>query len=202
VIVLTGDLVDSRNTDIRVGIDFGIGAAAIAPTYYVPGNHEARIPEYEQLKSGLKAAGVTVLENERTELVCGTERIALLGIADPSFFGSEASYADIAAAALEQLTGEQTAYSILLAHRPELFDCYVQSGVDLVLSGHAHGGQIRLPLIGGLYAPGQGFFPQYDGGIYQSEHTHMIVSRGIGNSLFPFRVNNRPEIAVVELMRA
>ena len=75
-----------------------------------------------------------------------------------------------------------------------------RAGVDLVLSGHAHGGQIRLPFVGGLIAPGQGLFPEYDAGLYTEGDTHMVVSRGIGNSVFPFRVNNRPEIVVVTLV--
>ena len=90
-------------------------------------------------------------------------------------------------------------YTILLSHRPELFDTYVDSGVDLVFSGHAHGGQFRLPFVGGLVAPNQGFFPQYDAGQFDEENTTMIVSRGVGNSIIPIRFNNRPEIVVAQL---
>ena len=89
--------------------------------------------------------------------------------------------------------------SILLSHRPEFFDQYVRADVDLVLSGHAHGGQFRLPFVGGLAAPNQGLFPKYDAGRYTEENTNMIVSRGIGNSIFPFRFNNRPEVILIEL---
>lgn len=92
-----------------------------------------------------------------------------------------------------------TYYTVLLSHRPELFDIYVEGGVDLVLTGHAHGGQFRLPVIGGVVAPGQGVFPKYDAGLYTEGSTNMVVSRGLGNSVIPFRVNNRPEIVVVEL---
>ena len=76
---------------------------------------------------------------------------------------------------------------------------YAESGADLILSGHAHGGQIRLPVVGGIFAPHQGFFPEYDGGIYTDADVKMIVSRGIGNSIFPLRVNNRPEVVLIEL---
>ena len=107
----------------------------------------------------------------------------------------------VADAVLEQLKTED-GVSILLSHRPELFESYRASGMDLVLSGHAHGGQFRLPFIGGLIAPNQGFFPQYDSGLYTDETTNMIVSRGIGNSLFPFRFNNRPEVILIELQTA
>ena len=89
--------------------------------------------------------------------------------------------------------------SLLLSHRPELFDIYVEEKVDVVLTGHAHGGQFRLPLIGGLAAPNQGLFPKYDSGIFVEDATHMIVSRGIGNSIIPLRINNPPEIVVVKL---
>ena len=88
---------------------------------------------------------------------------------------------------------------MLLSHRPELFKVYVESGADLVLSGHAHGGQFRFPLVGGLVAPNQGLFPKYDAGLYSEGSTNMIVSRGIGNSILPFRFNNRPEVILIEL---
>ena len=89
--------------------------------------------------------------------------------------------------------------TMFLSHRPELFDVYVEEEVDLVLTGHAHGGQFRLPVIGGLVAPNQGLFPKYDSGMFVEDDTHMIVSRGIGNSIIPLRINNPPEIVVVKL---
>lgn len=120
---------------------------------------------------------------------------------DPSFkteylLGDAAS---IMKSNLDELTSRDDTYTILLSHRPELFISYVESGVDLVLSGHAHGGQFRLPFVGGLMAPNQGLFPEYDAGLYIKENTHMIVSRGIGNSILPFRVNNRPEVILIVL---
>ena len=97
---------------------------------------------------------------------------------------------------MAELQNESDSYTILLAHRPELFDVYVNSGIDLVFSGHAHGGQFCLPFIGGLVAPNQGFFPEYDAGLFNEDNTTMIVSRGVGNSIIPVRFNNRPEIVV------
>ena len=92
-------------------------------------------------------------------------------------------------------------FKILSSHRPENFNIYVNNDIDVVFSGHAHGGQIRLPFIGGLYAPHQDFFPEYDSGLYTEDNTNMVVSRGLGNSLFPFRVNNPPEIIIVTLKK-
>ena len=159
------------------------------------------MPEYENLKMGLEEAGVIVLENQKVILEQEGESINLIGIDDPSFkedylFGDAAS---VTRAALSELQNESDGYTILLAHRPELFDIYVDSGVDLVFSGHAHGGQFRLPIIGGLVAPDQGFFPKYDAGLFSQENTTMIVSRGVGNSIIPVRFNNRPEIIIAEL---
>ncbi len=94
---------------------------------------------------------------------------------------------------------DETVYIERVSHRPELFETYVDGGIDLVFSGHAHGGQFRLPFIGGLVAPNQGLFPKYDAGLYTDGSTSMVVSRGIGNSIIPFRFNNRPEIVLVEL---
>lgn len=92
-------------------------------------------------------------------------------------------------------------YTILLSHRPELFPVYGETRIDLSLCGHAHGGQIRLPGLGGIIAPNQGLFPQYTSGLYQRDRAAMIVSRGLGNSLFPFRLNNPPEVVEVRLER-
>ena len=108
-------------------------------------------------------------------------------------------YGSDAYKALQNARRENPGFAIVLSHRPELFDAYAACNPDLVLSGHAHGGQFRLPVIGGLYAPGQGVFPQYDAGLYEQEATSMVVSRGIGNSLFPLRVFNPPEIVAIDL---
>ena len=201
IIVLTGDLIDSRQTDIKIALAFARKAMKIAPVYFVSGNHEARVSEYEGLKMGLAEAGVIVLENQKVEITRDGEAITLMGIDDPSFqesylFGDAEG---VTKQAIESLQRESDGYTILLSHRPELFDLYVETEMDLVFSGHAHGGQFRLPFIGGLVAPNQGFFPKYDAGLFSEENTTMIVSRGVGNSIVPLRFNNRPEIIVVML---
>ena len=203
IIAITGDMIDSRNTDIDVAISFAQKAVNIAPVYYVNGNHESRVlGEYEKLKQGLTDAGVTILENSSADITIGDEAITLIGINDPTF------RMDIVDDTMEQNIAHQLVnvipdndnYKVLLAHRPEYFDVYAGK-VDLVLSGHAHGGQFRIPFIGGLVAPGQGFFPEYYEGSHIKENTEMIVSRGIGNSIIPFRINNKPEIIVAELTK-
>ena len=201
MIAITGDLVDSRNTDIEVALQFVREAVKIAPCYYVTGNHEARISEYDELKEAMEAAGVTVLKDAQTEISLTGEFITLIGVNDPSYqtdylFGDAKTVMNTK---LEELHTEQDRFTILLSHRPELFDTYADHSIDLVLSGHAHGGQFRLPFIGGLVAPNQGLFPEYDAGIYTEGNTNMLVSRGIGNSILPFRINNRPEVILIEL---
>lgn len=201
MIAITGDLIDSRHTDIEVALQFIRAAAKIAPCYYVTGNHEARVNEYGELKAGMEAAGVTVLEDVRTEISMEGETITLIGVNDPSYqtdylFGDAESVMN---AKLEDLHTENDGFTILLSHRPELFDTYADHDIDLILSGHAHGGQFRLPFIGGLVAPNQGLFPEYDAGIYTEGNTNMLVSRGVGNSILPFRINNRPEVILIEL---
>ena len=201
IIAITGDLIDSRNTDVEVALQFIREAVKIAPCYYVTGNHEARISEYSVLKAGMETAGVVILEDARTEISLGGETITLIGVNDPSFRTNDLSGDSVTVmdAKLTQLHADDDGFTILLSHRPELFDTYVKNNIDLVLSGHAHGGQFRLPFIGGLVAPHQGMFPQYDAGLYTEGNTNMIVSRGVGNSIFPFRINNRPEVLLIEL---
>ncbi len=203
IIVMTGDLVDVKHTNIDIALAFAKGATQIASTYYITGNHEACLPQYDELKTGLESIGVVVLEDASIQLEYKGEAITLIGLSDPSFTIKEDIFGEVPAMVdtkLRGLIGDKDDYTILLSHRPELFETYVNCGVDLVLSGHAHGGQFRLPFIGGLVAPNQGLFPQYDAGIYTKGDTNMIVSRGLGNSIIPIRFNNRPEIVLLELI--
>lgn len=194
IIVITGDMVDSAHTDIDVAVSFAESASLIASTYYVTGNHEANITdaEYCRLKNGLEEAGVDVLENESVMIERKGEYIKLAGVDDYFFSGSFRHN-------VKTLSEDEGIYTVLLSHRPEYFELYAESGAELIFSGHAHGGQFRIPFIGGVAAPGQGFFPKYDAGKYTKDDTVMIVSRGLGNSIIPLRINNRPEIVVAEL---
>ena len=202
IIVITGDLIDARHTNVEVACDFAERANKIAPTYYVSGNHEASSNQYVELKDGLVLAGITVLDDDMIPLERNSESITILGLADPNFTIRGDLFNEVPVmvnAKINNMLEQKTVYSVLLSHRPELFETYVSCGVDLVLSGHTHGGQFRLPFIGGLIAPDQGLFPQYDAGLFPDGSTNMIVSRGLGNSIIPIRFNNRPEIVLIEL---
>lgn len=204
IIVITGDLIDANRTDIDQSLDFAEGAAEIAPMYYVTGNHEGAIMEYWILREGLTAAGINVLTDRACRLSRGGDTLLLAGLDDPNFATSEdiaEGFPAMIEKKLAHITEGYDGYTVLLAHRPEYIGSYAAGGADLVLSGHAHGGQIRLPFIGGLAAPGQGLFPKYDAGLYTVGGTDMIVSRGLGNSIFPLRINNRPEIVLITLER-
>ena len=200
IIVLTGDLIDSYKLNINTAISFVKKINNIAPVYYVTGNHEARIESYEELKDKLEENKVIILDGKLEIIKKDNGEINLIGIDDPSFnFNTYRDDSTIIQDSLVHIQYDKNKFNILLSHRPELIETYAKNNFDLVLSGHAHGGQIRIPFIGGLIAPNQGLFPKYTSGIYEMDNTKMIVSRGIGNSILPFRVNNRPELVVIEL---
>ena len=200
IIVLTGDLIDSNHTNLEVALSFARKAVKIAPCYFVTGNHEAWVgSQYEELKTSLENAGVTVLQDEAIELNYGDECIQLIGLNDPDFSERDSFLSESILETKLSQVNISNGFTILLSHRPEYFNVYQNKNIDLVLSGHAHGGQFRLPFLGGVIAPNQGFFPKYDAGIYTENGTTMIVSRGIGNSIIPVRINNRPEIVIIEL---
>ncbi len=193
IIVITGDIVDSRRTNLSVAVDFSAAAAKIAPTYYIPGNHEGRL-DYKAISKALQNVGVIPLLDKSVTLTRNNDQIHLLGLIDDN-----CRPVGTMEEALSDLMAEAHGYTVLLSHRPTFFDIYVKAKADLVLTGHVHGGQFRLPFVGGLYAPSQGLFPKYDAGIFTEGQTQMVISRGLGNSAFPFRLNNRPEIVVVTL---
>ncbi len=188
MICITGDLIDSGDTSVETALDLAEAAVEIAPCYFITGNHESLISAElcDALFAGLKDKGVILLSDEQVIMERNGTQIALAGHfwGDTQFVGSISDF---------------DGYRILLSHQPETFNDYVAAGYDLVLTGHAHGGQFRLPIIGGVYAPGQGFFPQYDAGLFNEGSTDMVVSRGIGNSVIPLRFNNRPELVLIEL---
>lgn len=204
LICITGDFLDSRRTDLDFALELAGQLAEIAPAVYVTGNHEARLKDLSALEAGLAARGVRVLRDGWMPLARGGEEIALLGLDDPGFAAGEdwtlAEGLDQTQARLSALLAQAgDRFSLVLSHRPELLPAYAEAGADLVLSGHAHGGQVRLPGIGGLFAPGQGILPRLTSGVHARGETRLVVSRGLGNSAFPLRVFNPPEIVTVTL---
>lgn len=200
VIAITGDFIDARH-DERAAISLIERLSWIAPVYCVTGNHEklerrAGTGTYERL---IDAVGE--MENARFlrgETVHLNQEIELTGADDIPFAGGMSGYGSYIGRLSDEAEGE---YRILLAHRPEMVEFYSEAGFDLTLSGHAHGGQIRLPVLGGLIAPGQGILPEYDSGLYTDEDGRMMyVNRGLGNSVFPLRLFNRPEMTVIDIV--
>ncbi|WP_252229026.1 metallophosphoesterase [Clostridium sp. ZBS15] len=201
IIVITGDLIDRRKYDLDTAIKFVSGAVKIAPVYYVSGNHEAWSGKFPLIKEKLIDMGVYILDDKSFKLSKGSSSIHLFGLSDPDFLTSSYRDGTDISKMEEQLKMWSTDknFKILLSHRPELFNLYVQNNMDLIFTGHAHGGQLRIPGIGGLIAPDQGIFPNYTSGGYNKDLYTMFVSRGLGNSIFPIRIFNRPEIIQVTL---
>lgn len=205
LIVVTGDVIDRNRTDIPIAVNALEELLEIAPVYFVSGNHEVASGVFEELKQEMERMGVINLDNAHDSIVINESEIGLIGIEDPLLFHLEdikevGSAERLIRKNINQLIDETgTEFTILLSHRAEQIHIYSETIVDLVLTGHAHGGQIRLPLVNGLFAPSQGFLPEYTRGVYQQNDTQMVVSRGLGNSIFPFRINNRPELVVITL---
>lgn len=196
IIVVTGDIVDCHRTDVYSALDFAKEISKICKVYYVCGNHEGVLGNYKRLCGDLRENGIIVLNNESVYFD-KEKNIRITGMTDP-YFGF---VKDIPSMLRKKAKEDKTAFNILLSHRPELFKIYAKSGFDIAFCGHAHGGQIRLPFIGGLFSPHQGLFPKYTSGIHQKGSFKMVISRGLGNSVFPFRIFNRPEIVKVVLKK-
>jgi len=204
IIVITGDLIDRRRTNISVAAELVKNMAKTAPVYYASGNHEQLSGRYSEIRDTLIGLNVNVLDNSCILLNKNGDVISVSGIIDPSVNFGNKNYNPkrnivYVKSSINEAVEDKKLFNILLSHRPEYFDVYEEEEVDLVFSGHAHGGQIRIPFLGGILSPDQGFFPEYSEGMHSLDETTMVVSRGLGNSLFPFRVFNRPELVVVTL---
>ncbi|MFC6038828.1 metallophosphoesterase [Paenisporosarcina macmurdoensis] len=192
MIVITGDIIDSNRYNLQNSLDLIDQIVKISDVYYVTGNHEVATNDVERIKEELMARGVRVLSNETATVERAGETISLTGIDDPLM-------GEVAPQMIADSRVPSDAFTVLLAHRPEDFQAYVDAGIDVTFSGHAHGGQFRIPGIGGLVAPGQGYFPKYTAGIHEQGQSKLVVSRGLGNSIIPIRLFNLPEIVVVTL---
>ena len=197
-IFLVGDLLDAyREVPADYAVQVADGLSAIAPTYYVTGNHEWAVGGVPELKELLTAHGVTVLSNQFTTLERNGDVIVLAGIDDPNGYADQKTPEEVAA---EVYAAYGDPFWVLLAHRNNLFaPQYSLLGADLVVSGHGHGGIIRLPFTDGLLSTDRTFFPSYTAGLYEENGSCLFVTRGLGNSGPTFRLFNRPEVAAVTL---
>lgn len=199
-IFLTGDLQDQyRQTPQSYSVELGRSLARIAPTYFVTGNHEWAFPDVRGLKRGLEEAGVTVLTNEFVPLERSGDSILLAGIDDPNGFADQKTPEELA----EEIHAiDGSPFWLLLAHRNNYFEKeYSRLGADLVISGHGHGGLVRLPFTDGLVSVERTLFPSYTAGFYEVNGGDLFVSRGLGNSGRSFRLFNRPELVILTLRR-
>lgn len=186
LIAVTGDIIHLYTPKNCETAERTISALSqIAPVYYVAGNHEMRNKGYRFLRRRLLDAGARVLDDR-------AEKFGVLTVAG-------LNGASLRNDKISKITPAESP-KILLAHEPQFFEKYAAAGYDIILCGHAHGGQWRIPFTGiGLYAPGQGVFPKYTSGRHVSGSSVMIISRGLGNSEFPLRLFNRPELVVADV---
>ncbi|MDD3347227.1 metallophosphoesterase [Oscillibacter sp.] len=199
-IFLLGDLLD-RMREIPQGYAAAVadGLSAIAPTYYVTGNHEWAVGDVPALKETLTAHGVTVLSNRFEVLERGGDSVILSGIDDPNGYADQKTPEELSAEIYAEC-GDP--FWLLLAHRNDRFEKqYSLLGADLVVSGHGHGGIIRLPFTDGLLSTDRTLFPSYTAGLYEENGSALFVTRGLGNSGPSLRLFNRPEVAVLTLHR-
>ena len=201
IIVVTGDAIDSRKTNMDIAINYLSQIAKSYPTYYVSGNHERRIKGYNRFEELLIQNNVKVLNNKYKNIKIGNKEISLIGMKDISFIKSKDKRKEYLNTLKDIKKEVNNNFTILLSHRPELLSAYFDRNIDLVLTGHAHGGQFRIEGLGGLIAPNQGILPKYTEGIHTSKdkNTTMIISRGLGNSVIPLRINNNPELVIVNI---
>lgn len=189
IILLTGDIVSYYKLDLDYIKVLCEDLVAIAPTYYVTGNHEYLTDHIEEIKETIIDSGVYLLSNEVAHIDLLNTDLYIGGIEDSTF-----SNETVIRETLLELENKD-GYKILLAHQPEDKNIFDDYDIDLIFSGHAHGGQFDIPFIGGLYAPDQGIMPELTSG----KVDNMIISRGLGNSIFPFRLFNNPEIIIVTI---
>lgn len=227
-VVITGDLLDStyyteENNALKSGlsekmagqdtVDFIKRLTEKYHVYFVYGNHEMVLlddVDNNPFKLAMEEIGVIFLNNDGVKITKDNESIYMLGIQDPSTLYKDSDYAEYNThperihAMMKCITAlkEEDLYTVVLSHRPEYFNEYTKYDVDLILTGHAHGGQVRVPGIGGLYAPGQGWFPEYTEGFWTQEDTTMVIGRGIGNSVEVPRIFNPPEINTIILRQS
>lgn len=199
IIVVTGDIIDRRHYNLENAVSFARGAVKIAPVYYVTGNHELWSGRAGEILAALKDAGIILLDGRTAQLERGGEHITIAGIAD----AGQLQYGDPAPAVdrLTPLLNGGSGFTVLLSHRPWIVEAAAKCGAQLVFAGHLHGGQFRIPFVGGLFSPDDGFFPKHTSGSRTVGGCTVFISRGLGNSVIPLRIFNPPELVLVTLSK-
>lgn len=198
LICIDGDLFD-EHTDLAMLPPLLRGLCAIAPVYYVTGNHEWRVPGLRGILAQMRACGVTVLQDDWRVLRRGEDALIVAGTDDPCGPAERKTPAELIAD-IRAEAGE-AAFLLLLTHRNDQLPQWSALGVQAVLAGHCHGGVVRLPFVGGLFGTDRRLFPAWDAGLYRQGETALYVSRGLGYTNVHFRLFNRPEVAVIVLRR-
>ena len=198
LICIDGDLFD-EHTDLAMLPPLLRGLCAIAPVYYVTGNHEWRVPGLRGILAQMRACGVTVLQDDWRVLRRGVDALIVAGTDDPCGPAERKTPAELIAD-IRAEAGE-AAFLLLLTHRNDQLPQWSALGVQAVLAGHCHGGVVRLPFVGGLFGTDRRLFPAWDAGLYRQGETVLYVSRGLGYTNVHFRLFNRPEVAVIVLRR-
>lgn len=197
-IMFTGDSIDEYTQNLPDVLDFLTQCTQIAPCFYVIGNHEYCVEDMEGVLKQISDCGVVVLENQTARITRDNSSIYVTGISDPAFSSEEAAKLKLQSDLAK--VQPQEGYNIMLFHRANMIDLLPQSGYDLILTGHLHGGQIRLPIIGGLIAPNGQWMPDYSAGKYDlNQNTTAIVSRGLANHIPVPRIFNRYELIIITL---
>ena len=207
IIVLTGDMINTKDTDFSTFYNLAEKLTENYQVYYIVGNHEQRLPlkKYNELFVKLRQKGVHILNNKSASLFKNNEKIELTGFTLPlNYYTSKLkkeTHKEITTDIMKQFIGtpKENVFHILLSHNPLYFETYANWGADLTLSGHIHGGIIKLPIIGGILSPERTIFPKYSSGKYEKENSTLIVNRGLGNGTINLRIFNNPEITVIKL---
>lgn len=198
IICISGDLFDERS-ELSVLQPLVSGLCEIAPTFYVTGNHEWQKSGLRKILSELESYGATVLQNEYTVLCRGEERLVVAGVNDPCGPYDQKTPQELVKEIRQK---EEDACIVMLSHRNDELAMWSELGVDLVLSGHCHGGVVRLPFVGGVFGTNRELFPEYDAGLYEQNGTQLYVSRGLGYSNVRLRLFNRPHLPLLILQQA
>ena len=216
LIVVSGDIIYCYNHWYNIGYNYKKDLSKVMkifeniakeyPVYYAPGNHECKSGYYPNIRKALISAGVIVLDSGYEIIKKDGSEIALLGLKDPTFWGGSnivvEEYIQYSQKELHEIKNKcNNLFTMLISHRPEIYKVYEGEGVDLVFTGHAHGGQWIFPIIGPVYAPQQGFFPKYTHGVHKFNKTNVLINRGMGNSSMTIRLFNRPEVVVAVLRK-